>query len=143
MIVVPFISEHLNGFEVHNWQRSIAEHIKLGFGDMIEDTVSYTCLHEGKVIFIAGVYDINDHRKIAWALVGKDASPHLLYITKKVREFLDSVSYDRIETLVQFEFEQGHRWARMLGFNNETPDGMMYYGDNGENFCMYSRVRNG
>jgi hypothetical protein len=38
--------------------------------------------------------------------------------------------YKRIETSVATDFEQGHRWAQMLGFKNEgtmrcfTPQGM-------------------
>jgi hypothetical protein len=45
----------------------------------------------------------------------------------------------RLELTVRFDFDEGHRWAKMLGFKVETPV-MPFYGPEGEPHSMYVRI---
>lgn len=143
MIVVPFIDSHLNGFVVHEWQRSIQEHISDNLSNFLLSSDSWTGIVNGKPIIISGVINVSRSRYVAWALLSKDSGKHMLAATREVKKYLDQKNFDRVEILVDNEFNLGHRWAAMLGFQNETPHGMINYGDGGETYCLYSRVKNG
>jgi RimJ/RimL family protein N-acetyltransferase len=77
-------------------------------------------------------------RAQGWGIVGRDAGPQLLAITRKVGEFLEAQDFMRIETSVRTEFPAAHRWARMLGFQRE---GTLRKWDEGRDCDIYARVK--
>lgn len=140
MIVVPFIPAHLEGFKIHGWQQEAQQYLNGDYADMLQSGPSYTAVVDGEVIAIAGVVQLTAVRWQAWALMSAETSKHMLQITREIKAFLDTFE-GRLETPVLHEFEQGHRWMKILGFTNETPEGMKNYGDNGETFDLYARVK--
>lgn len=98
-------------------------------------------LFHGKPIAAAGVVELWRDRGYAWALLGVDAAPHLLPITREIRSFLDALPCRRVEMAVDPEFPQALRWARMLGFERETPEPMRSYYPDGRSAYLYARVR--
>lgn len=59
-------------------------------------------------------------RAYAWALIDRDAGPHMRALTREIRSLLACSGWERIEMAVDAEFEAGARWARLLGFELET-----------------------
>lgn len=143
MIVVPFISTHLEGFDLQEDQIFMnkymmdPDYIKQ-IGELSE---AYSGIIDGKVYAVAGVFKPHDHLGMVWALLSKDANMYLTSITKRIKSWLDAETTPRLETAVRRDFEQGHRWAKMLGFVNETPEyGMKKYGIDGSTCDLYSRI---
>jgi hypothetical protein len=142
MIVVPFIPAHLIGFECIDEQKDTQSFFNKEYGDYLCMGYAYSFLHDGAVIAMAGLLDQGGNRFIAWALMSQKTNKFMPIITRLIKGFLNKFNDKRIETIVLKDFVKGHRWATMLGFSNETPNGMAnYYLD--KNYCLYSRVKHG
>lgn len=96
---------------------------------------------EGDVIFIGGVVPMWQGRAAVWSLVSTYAGSDMLRIHRKVRQKLNDFNekYRRLEMTVDVGFTQGHRWAKMLGF--EVEGYMRAYRPDGGDMLMYSRIR--
>lgn len=95
-----------------------------------------------RCVAAAGLIPFYPGRKsVAWAVISKDIGPYMLPITKEVRRFLDEDPTPRIEMYVLSDFNAGHKWAKMLGFKCETPEGMRKHSYFGRDEFLYSRVK--
>lgn len=95
---------------------------------------------EEQLVGIAGIHPIWDGRASIWMLMDQDAGRHLLALTRCVRLMLEEYGYRRTELWVSTTFEQGCRWARLLGFDLETPVPARGYLPNGNDAYLYARV---
>lgn len=144
MIVVPFLTAHLDELELQDVQAWL--HPLLQQEDYREALTlygpAYTGIHEGKVIACAGLAHFTPGRAQGWALIGKNATPRLFVeITHEVRLFFDRQNVRRIETPVRSDFAGGHRWAQKLGFVREGT--MRAFGEDGFDYDLYARVKHG
>ncbi len=99
---------------------------------------AYTYIVGTEIICCSGVMQFWPGRAQAWAHMGKNAGKHMVRITREVKKFL--ATYEgRLEMTVVKDFELGHRWAKMLGFEVETPV-MKQYGPWGEDHVGYVRI---
>lgn len=80
------------------------------------------------------------HRGVVWSLVSAHAGPYMTGLTRAVRDWLDQVPVKRFELYVDAQFPQGARWARLLGFELETPNPMRHFLPNGNGAYMFGRV---
>lgn len=96
---------------------------------------------EGRCIGAAGLIHAWKGRYIAWAMLSKHIGPYMLQVSRKVRSVLDDFPANRIEMVVIRDFEPGNRWAKLLGFHLETPDGMPGYYLDGGSANLYARIR--
>ena len=142
MIVVPFLPSHLEGFELQKEQSLMHKYL---MDESYIDTIgltgeAWTGLVDGNVKVIAGVFKAHEHIGVVWALIGKDGNKYMPSITKNVLKWLDKNNTPRLETAVRRDFNEGHRWAKIMGFENETPEkGMKNYGSDGETYDLYAR----
>lgn len=102
---------------------------------------SWAVVAEEGVVCLAGVQPQWGGRAVAWALLSASASRHMLGLTRAAKRYFDGLDYGRIEMYVDAEFAEGCRWARLLGFTNETPGGMAKFLPNGNRAFMYGRAR--
>jgi hypothetical protein len=135
MIVVPFITAHLEGFEVIKEQYQ--EYINEDFAHVLASTIAYSAVVDDKVIAVGGLLRLGFERYQAWALMSNDTAKHMVAITREVKRFLGMFDA-RIEIAVKDNFKAGHKWADMLGFKCETPNGMPRY-EQGETYYLYAR----
>lgn len=140
MIVVPFMPIHLEGLILNKAQKDLMEHLTPEYAELLASGYAYACIANGEVCAIAGLLQVAHNRLQAWALMPENSNKHMLPITRQIMEFFKGLKGVRVETPVLREFKEGHRWARMLGFKNETPDGMAGYGLGGETYDLYARV---
>lgn len=141
MIIVPFIPAHLKELELHEYMSYMQASIKEAhYGELLAQFPAYSGLVEGQVIACSGIIQAGVNRWEAWTLMSPETKDYMIPITKGIKNFLDEVKPPRIQTHVRADFEAGHRWAKMLGFKNETPDGMKNWGDDGYDYCLYSRI---
>lgn len=103
---------------------------------------SYTLIDgKHKIVGCAGVYERWPGNAMAWAtLETSTAKRCMLGIHRKVQEFFDATHIKRIETIVEYDFEPGHRWAKMLGFTEDAHE-MKHYYPNGKSVTLYARIK--
>jgi len=94
--------------------------------------------HMPRVLGIAGVWQIEEHRVNAWAIIDRHIGTDYIHYHKAVKRFLEHCGYQRVEMAVEVNFEEAKRWAEMLGFKQE---GFMHkYFPNGNDAFLYARV---
>lgn len=89
----------------------------------------------------AGIVPLFPHRAMAWALLSRNIGGYLLHATRKTRQFLELSSIERIEMTVRADYAAGHRWARLLGMELETPEPLKKHGAHGEDEMLYARIK--
>lgn len=92
-------------------------------------------------IAIGGLYEIWRERAYAWALLGEDAGPHMVSLTRAIRSQLGEAPFARIEMVVEKDFRAASRWAVMLGFQLETPVALRRFLPSGRDAWIYSRIK--
>lgn len=100
---------------------------------------AFTGIAEEGVIACMGLIPQWQDRAIAWGLISAEAGRHFVQITKAVFRTMELYPYRRIEASVLTQFEQGHRWAKLLGFKRECT--MKAYLPNGDDCDLYARVK--
>lgn len=142
--MVPMTDEHLRLIEPQNAQRNDAETIEMRVstgGALRRAGAAWSALEGDVVLAVGGVAAQGEGRAVAWSLLSIHASRHMTSITRYARRYLDALDYRRIELYVDTTFAAGVRWAEMLGFENETPNGMRGFMPNGNAAYMFGRVR--
>ena len=138
--LVPFNPVHLRHIELQPDQEHVKELFERPeYQELLLTDEGYTILHNGTVIVCAGVFPMTDTIGRAWAFVSKDAGRALLPTSRAISDFFKKTHYARIDTPVRRGFINGHRWCKLLGFVNETPEqGMKYYGFDGDTYDLYA-----
>lgn len=108
--------------------------------DVINSTVAVSAWLGARCVGAAGIIEIWPGRATAWALLSKQAAPYMLQATRQVRSVLEMHKTNRIEATVLCDYEMGHKWIRLLGFELEATRMKSYY-PNGADVSLYARVR--
>lgn len=103
----------------------------------LEQLDSVTVTYNGDVIACGGVVPQWAGRSIGWAYLNDLSPRHMVAITRAAQELVARTP-GRIELTVRADFPPGQRWARMLGFEVETPL-LRRYGPEGEDHIGYVR----
>lgn len=109
-----------------------------GYAQIISGPYTWTGMVDGNVVGIGGIQEMWPGRGLAWALMSPAINPReFVRITNKVRLVLEQAhreTFRRIEASVDVGFDNGHRWARLLGFESEgllrkfSPEGRDHIG---------------
>ena len=104
---------------------------------------AFSALYEGRCIGAGGVVEYWDGLGEAWALIGP-VPPHCwTSITREVNRVMEEAmadGYRRLELHIIDGFEEGHRWARLLGFDR-VDHPLRRWGPNDFTYWLYERVR--
>ncbi len=140
MTIVPYQADHLMELKLQTGQGHCLPFVTRSHAEALQDEYAFTALVDGHPIAVGGVKELFPGRALCWAFIGKDSGPHFPALHKAVKTVLDFVPYRRLEADVACEFEQGHRWAKMLGFTMEAERMVAHRIDGGDN-SLYARVR--
>lgn len=140
MILVPYKAEHLFKLQAQEAQQYLARHMDDKYARDLEQTLSWTGLVGDRVIGCFGVCPMWHHRALLWSYMDQTAGKHLIAIHRAVLRYLEVTPYRRIEAEVDCEFEQGHRWLAMLGFELEAERMRAYRVDGGDS-ALYAKVK--
>jgi hypothetical protein len=105
--------------------------------DGLECAFTWTTMCDGEPIACGGTIEVFPRRHGAWGYLNAATGPHMKRITSDTRWIMDNTK-GRIELSVRKDFAPGHRWAKMLGFEVETPT-LRAYGPEGEDHTGYVR----
>ena len=139
-MIIPFKAEHLTMIPLHDSQKgnSIAES-DVENNRWVERTDSYTLADGEKILACWGFIPYWPGRSMLWAVISKDTGPKMKALYKIAKDSIDCHK-GRIEFDVVSDFEQGIKWANMLGFKCETPEPMKNYYPNGKDAYLFARV---
>ena len=138
MRVRQFIINDIKDIELQPHQAQWQHEINAAQFDSVVKN-SWTVIdNNNKIVFIGGVYHIWENRLAAWSLISKDAGKNFKFIINKTIQYLNEFKGQRIECYVDPEFVQGHRFAKLLGFNCEALL-MQKFHQNGTNASMYAK----
>lgn len=141
MIVVPYIPVHLIGFEPQKEQAFMKEHLTEAYAYMLAAYPAWTGLEDGEVVGMAGYVMQEEHKAVVWSLLGENATRrNMLAIHRAVKNKFDRIPAKRIE-LITRDVPQQHHWAKMLGMDLETPEGMPHYWFDGGVGYLYGKVK--
>lgn len=143
MHIIPFQPAHLEHIMLQPAQVGFSQYFDPQYGPALRDGgPCFTGLDDdGNVVGCSGVIKQWDNRAIAWALLSDWSGKHFFKIHKAVKRFLDMTEFPRIEAFVDADFEQGHRWVEMLGFEREGY--MRQFTPAGKDAVLYARLKNG
>lgn len=136
--VVPFRHWHYDWLSSGEPAEGLAMSLPYATLLDLERQNSWTGVVDGLPMICAGTIPQWPGRYVAWAYVRRGTLPHLAWMTEAVRTNLAGVR-GRIEFTVRADFKPGHRWARALGFEMETPC-LRAYGPEGESHVGYVRI---
>jgi RimJ/RimL family protein N-acetyltransferase len=142
---VPFMPAHLVALpiaEARAWLKPLAEEPGLAATVAIAG-LAWTAImvENGAVVGCAGIVPVWQGRATTWAFTGVLPRTAWVAVTRRAMAGLAEAharGYRRIEAAVHAKFEEGHRWAAMLGFE---PEGVARcYGPDGADHVLYARV---
>lgn len=140
MIVIPFRVDHFRAIDIQPAQARVRDMVRADDLAALEAGASYTCMHNRAVLACFGWIEIYPHRGSLWALLSASCGRHMTGMTRIAKRLIESAPFRRLEIDVDCEFEQGHRWARMLGFSLEAERLRGYRMDGGDS-AIYARIR--
>lgn len=104
---------------------------------LLEQQNSWTAVVDGSPVACGGTMEQWHGRHQAWMYLNVKSGKHMVLVTKAVLKNLKKIT-GRVEFTVRSDFEQGHRWAKVLGFSVETPR-LQAFGPAGEDHVGYVR----
>lgn len=138
----PFRSGHLRFLAPQRLQRhDHAIMLNSEYASIVDNNFGLSAWDGNVCVAAAGVVPIFAGRAVAWAILSNDAAPYMLEIIRKVRRTMAGLPYRRIEIAVRADFEDGKRFAKLIGMALETPEPMRAHGANGEDEYMYAVVK--
>jgi hypothetical protein len=122
MLIVPYAPHHLHQLALQPHQQHLGPALRAhGWAEQVSDAgPCWTALIDGEPIACAGFQECWEGRAIAWAILGETAGRHMRTLTRAVRRALACHPAERIEAQALVDFAPAARWARLLGFKEET-----------------------
>lgn len=141
MNVEIFKAEHLKRLRLQIGQGWAEQYLTDEYAEALErDTQAFTCFVGDRIIGCCGWLEFGPHRALLWSFIDESAGRHMVALHRSVKLFLDAAPYKRIEAEVDVEFEAGHRWIKMLGFECEAPRLRAHRPDGGDS-ALYARIK--
>ena len=135
---VEYRPEHLLALALQPAQQWLGMYATQANAEALARSTRAIAVVDGKrVLGVAGVETYWTGRGMAWAFLAGDLRKDFVAGHRIAKQFLDSFSDMRIEAFVECDFEQGHRWMKLLGFELETPVAKRY--QNGRDCSIYVR----
>lgn len=139
MIAVPYKAEHLFAMDVQPAQAHMYAAMPESDAYALEQFETYSFLSdEGEPLLCFGFLPIWAGRAVIWAYVSAKAGTEFVRVHREAKAIIDSSRFRRLEAYVDVDFEQGHRWMRLLGFGKEV-DKMTAFLPDGNDATMYVR----
>lgn len=142
MNIVPYKAEHLLALKMQPGQAYCMPYVTPEYAAMLESQFAFTAMEGEQVVAVGGIVEVWENRGLAWTFIDRRAGAHFPALHKAVKQVLDLVPYRRIEAETACDFEQGHRWLRMLGFKLEA-ERMEAFRVDGGDAALYARVKHG
>lgn len=108
---------------------------------LLENPYTLSAWADYRCVGAGGLLEIWPHRALAWMILSEGAGAYMMPLVRKVRRGIKASGYKRVELTVVEGNKAGHRFARLVGFQLETPEPMRAYGPTGNAEFMYALVK--
>lgn len=142
MIVVDYRPHHLRLIKIQAAQEAMASMITVEYALLLKNAgPAYTVLDDdGEVLFCCGTAKQWEGRFVVWSVLSKFATKKkFVWISRKVKSYFDKSDIRRLEMTIDVGFDQGVRWAELLGFKRECK--MEKFNPDGTDAWLFSRVK--
>lgn len=129
MNVVPFELAHLDALDVQPAQRGLPMDRRAS-----AQSLAFTGLVDGAPVACGGLYYV-EGVPLAWMVIGANAGPFMLAITRALQDVLEAVPV--VFAYAEDGFAAGCRWLQMLRFTPTTDTQMV----DGRRHTLYRRCR--
>ena len=140
-MVIPFETTHLRLMKVQASQQAVLQHVTDNFLSLLENTNAFTAVIDGEIVACAGVIEYYKGRGEAWSYLSADLGRNMVSVFRAIKSYLDTIDVRRIEMTVDTDFAEGHRFAKLLGFELEASR-MKAYDMDGRDKALYARIKN-
>jgi hypothetical protein len=136
--LVPFEPGHLDLLDVQEAQRGTFPANDPAYGlSLLQAGPCWSVVECGSVLACGGLCVPWEGRAVAWAILSQGVP--VLALTRAVQHVLALPSIPRrVECFVDVSFQQGIRWAEMLGFQREGL--MRAFSPDGRDHILFARV---
>ena len=135
--VVPYLPEHLGQIDVQDAQVGTFPDTQEYSERLLGAGPCWSLLDaQGIPLACAGLWIPWEGRGVLWAILGRDTP--MLDLTRAAQKMFAEIGVRRLEFFVEVSFQQGHRWALMLGFQAEGT--MRAFDTIGRDYILYSKV---
>lgn len=143
MIFVPFDPGHIRQIRIQEAQ--LPDLMKVSpqeVRELARGREAWSGFADGRCMGAAGIIDVPGwpNRSIAWAIFGQDIRQFMVSGFRFIKNVVDNCPRRRVEMTVEYDFKQGHRFAKLLGFTVEAPR-MVAYSQHGTDMTLYAKVR--
>lgn len=142
--LVKLKAEHMDGLMAQEHMNDLRPFFNPTLAAKLEAADhSYSVIAEnGRVIACGGLSPYWNGRAEAWAVFDykRAYKKEMLAITRAVRSVFASSPFRRIECSVESAFQDGHRWAKALGFKLLASDVEAYF-PTGKSASLFAIVR--
>ena len=137
---VPLEQKHLDAIALQPAQRHVRAFMtEPGYIDTLKAGGPCMALEDGgEVLVCCGLMAMWENRSVAWSLISESAGRHFVRIFRMMRAILEAHPVRRVECTVDPGFDNGHRLAKLLGFQFEGL--MRAYLPDGRDVCLYGKV---
>ena len=103
---------------------------------------AFTIEHDGVPVVSFGAFEdlMRQGVYMVWMITGEKSGPAMLRLTRFALKWLKSLNARRLECYVMADFKAAVRWMKMLGFTNETPNGMINFDGTDRVWFQYARA---
>lgn len=133
MEVTLFKAAHMASIEPQEAQLADLLEIRPEALVLAEKLYSFTIIDAGKPVACLGIIpaDANMTTGFLWAYLDKRIGRKLLYVHRFARHAMNVSPFKRFEAHVKEDFEPGHHWVRLFGFQaageaREYPGKILY-----------------
>lgn len=138
---VPYRPEHMLALRVQEQQAWLAPLMTDDVLAGLEGPHTYTLMDDIVPMICAGAIAIEPHRAHLWSMISADIGVWRFAAASGLAKlWLDALPFRRLEAAIDCDFEQGHRWARALGFELEA-ERMRGYRADGADCALYARLK--
>ena len=138
--VIPFKAEHFWAIDVQPAQAYVRDIVAPDYVESLEKYDSYTMVSGDKLLCCFGFIELYPTRAIMWGYLSATCGQYMTGITRIAHRLIAGLPHQRIEIEVDCEFEEGHKWARIMGFELEVERMRCFRMDGGDS-ALYALVR--
>ncbi len=144
--MIDFHPAHMDLMDIrdHELENACIGDYKEKFTALSNMGVSGTALYDGEILCVIGAFDMWEGVCEVWILPSKAIEKHKIIFARLVRQQLEALEevkdYHRIQvTALNNEFH--NKFFRWLGFELETPNGMVNFTKDKSNYNMWARTK--
>jgi hypothetical protein len=141
--IQTFQARHAVDLKLAKFQLATLGKLDESYGRMLEAhcRIAQSLVDNQRVLACWGLLPLWRGLSEAWLLVSDDIGKSSLILTRALNDVLDVATENRIQTSVLENFDKGHKFAQLLGFE---PEGLMRaYDVLGRNHVRYARINHG